>query len=201
MITYAYVTGQPGSQESHDQYIRIVTFASENALRGPIEFRFESVDHDGGSDPELTALIAGMQRGDVLVVTGWSALGGTLAAILNLLSTLAQCGVRVFVTDRGFRLADVTEAQVVGAACALVTQIESEFETQRIAPKTVQGSSDDRPATQPHSRTRKSRLDGHEEEISFLLQGGATLAQIARAVETNRQTVADFIASRDLASR
>lgn len=193
--TYAYLTGQPGSPECHDQFHQIVTYVSTNGLLGPIQFLFETTDH---GHLKLANLVAKIKHGDSLVVAEWSTLGGSIREIVNTLSTLIARGVQVWVVSSNFRIDNSIHAKVIASACTVVTQIETELASASQTPEIVPDQSGDALSPKPAPRTRKSCLDPKKNEIHSLLQSGATYANIARQIGANRQTVADYIVSRNL---
>jgi DNA invertase Pin-like site-specific DNA recombinase len=202
MTAYGYLTTFTGSPEHHAQYYGVLAFAANNRL-GPVHFVNESASPTvPGTKPVLAGMVTELLPEDTLIVNGFRALGSTTVEILNVLSTLSRRGVRLYVVNSGFRLDTNVEAQVVATACSLIAQVEADLVTCCPASKTVQESpAECQPPQQPLRRHRKSRLDGKEDEILTMLRDGATLAEIARIVEANRQTVADFITARDLAPR
>ena len=198
-MTYAYITSPPCSTEFQTQYQRIISFASANCLQGPMETKFESFTSLRESRPTLANLIAELRREDSVVVADLKSFGDTTVAIMATLSRLSQKGVKVYVIKGGFRFENNMTAMAVAMGYSLVSQIEAELETRRPASQMAQEPQDNNEPDYPRRRTRKSRLDGKEEEIRAMLRGGASLSQVAYKVGQNRQTTADFIVSRQLA--
>lgn len=199
MTTYAYIASQPGSTDFQTQYQRIISFASENWLQGPIETKFELSTFLCENRPMLSNLITDLCREDSIIVADLTSFGDTTLEIMAVLSRLSQKGVKVYVIKGGFRIEDSMTAMSVAMGYSLVSQIETELESQRTTSEMALEPQTNIKPDHPLRRIRKSRLDAKVGEIRTMLRDGASLAEIARAVESNRQTVADFINSRQLA--
>lgn len=199
MTTIGYIDSPSGTPERNAQYYGLLAFAANNGL-GPLNFVNESaLPTVPGTKPVLAGMMTELRRDDTLIINGFSALGGKAVEILNVLSTLSRRGVRVYVVNSGFQLNSNAEAHVVATACLLIAQVEADLMTWCPASGMAQEPPTDNQPDHPLPHTRKSRLDAKVDEIRSMLGSGATLAEIARAVETNRQTVSDFIVSRQLA--
>jgi DNA invertase Pin-like site-specific DNA recombinase len=201
MTTYSYITANTGTPEHHREFFGLLSFASNNSL-GPVEFRYEATSApDDVNKPVLASMVASLLPGDVLLIFDFVTVGNSTAEILKILSTLSRNGIKVYVVSSNYRLEDNLDWQVLQCAVTLVTKVEVDLTAHRISSTMAQEPAGDLSPTTSLPRTRKSRLDQKEDEIRSMLRDGATLAEIARAVETNRQTVADFINSRDLVPR
>jgi len=199
MTNYGYINVPATTPEHYVQHYGILAFAANHGL-GLVHFINESAAPPvPETSPVLAGMVAELLPRDKLIAMNFSTLGSTPMEILNVLSTLSRRGVRVYVVNSGFRLDDNTEAQVVGAACTLIARIDAEFASKCPNLKSAQEPPADGEPPQLPRRTRKSRLDGKEEEIRAMLRDGASLSQIAKMVGQNRQTTADYIASRQLA--
>lgn len=197
MKTYAYIAAGLGSPEFQTQYNAIISYASNHSLRGPIEVKHESRNCSQKAPSVLATLIADLSRGDVLVINDYKVLGDTTVVIMTTLSNLSQKGVRVHVIGCGLRIEDNVTAMAISLGCSLVTQIHYELASQSHGFKPQEPTGDLHQYPSPR-RIRKSSLDAKKDEIQDLLRDGATFADIARQIGANRQTVADFIVSRDL---
>ena len=199
MKTNCYIDATSGSIDYHTQKYGILGFVATNNL-GQVNFYHESApDPVAGQKPVLADMFAILTQGDIVIVTAYLKLGCTTSEILDAISTIARKGARLCVVNTGFRLDGTGQAQVVAAACSLVSEIEHELASSRTAPVPVQDNGVDHPEIPPtHRSRRRSFLDGQEDFIRSLLSDSVPLAQISRKLGANRQTLKDFVISRNL---
>ena len=198
MSTYAYIDATSGTSEHALQHYGILSFASNNRL-GQVHFIHESAsDQFHGAKPILSGMISTLQREDVLIVTDFSKLGGSTVEVLGILSTLARTGVKLYVVNSGFRLADNMQSQVVAMACSLVSQIEQQLANSKSTATSLKELPEVEALDTHVPRRRRSRLDGREEEIRSHLACGRSLSELGGLLGENRQTVKDYIISRNL---
>ncbi|BCG46798.1 hypothetical protein GEOBRER4_n1612 [Citrifermentans bremense] len=193
---YGYIDVPATTPEHYAQHYGILAFATNNGL-GPVHFVNESASPPvPGTSPVLAGMVAELLPEDTMFVMTFPPLGKTTVEILNVLSDLSRRGVRVYVVNSGFRLDDNAEAHVVGTACSLIAQVETELVTRRPALKSTQEPPAEGQPTHSLRRTRKSRLDEKAGEIQSLLASGTTVAEVARLLSVNRQTLKDWCESR-----
>lgn len=199
MNVYGYINTPIGSNDYHAQHYGILAFGASTNM-APVHFIHESTpDQLHGAKPILSGMLDNLHRGDALIVTDFSKLGGSTVEVLGVLSTLARTGVKLCVVNSGYRLEDNVEAQVVARACTLVMQIEKELQVHTEPdPAPIQIQHDEANIQTPARRTRKSKMDGRESEIESLLANGISLSKIAQTLGVSRPTLSDFVSSRNL---
>ncbi|MBJ6802768.1 recombinase family protein [Geomonas propionica] len=197
MKTYGYIHTTSAKYDLDHQYWGLRAFASNNSL-GEVTFCHEPDPvQPNGEKQILSGMVASLQRGDVVIVTEFFRLGDSTMEILDVLSKFAVHGIRVYVTNCGFRLDDNFNAQALAAAVALVNQVEKDLRSNRQT-TTEQKAEESKTIGRPAGRLGKSKLDGRENEITALLTDGMSLSAIALTLDVSRPALTNFIRSRHL---
>jgi hypothetical protein len=199
-MNYGYIQAITGTPDYHAQHFGILSVASNNRL-GQVNFIQESapVQPDGAS-PVLSGMISSLLRDDTLLLTKIGDLGRSTVEVLDALRNLSMRGVRLYAVNSAFQLDNNPDALVVATACSLVAQIEKELRVHpEPDPAPVQMTHYDADPQTPARRARKSKLDGHLEQIQSMLADGHSLSEIARILNVaTRQSLSNFVRSRNL---
>ena len=138
----------------------------------------------------LSSLIRRLSRGDLLVVLELSSLGGSPSDVLLTLMKCRKQGICVRCVEFGnVDLASSPEPQAVKMLRAIVrmdTMTRSERSSRGLKRAQLSG----RPTGRPVSLSLKDR-----ERVIDLLDQGLTVSEIARRLETSRQTIMRIRAS------
>ena len=199
-MAYGYIDAALGTHDHHTQHFSILSHAAAYG-QGPVHICHEVAPEDAdGNKSILFGMLSTLQREDVLILTDFTKLGNSTVEVLEVLSTLSRTGVKLYVVNSEYRLDSNSDALVVATACSLVAQIEKELDVRpEPAPAPIQMQLDDADLHTPARRTRKSKLDGKEDEIKSMLADGRSQSEIARVLNvTTRQSLSDFILSRNL---
>lgn len=151
----------------------------------------------GTKEPEkrkLGKLLAGLQKGDILICAELSRLGRSLMMIMEILNQCLKREVQVWTIKDNYRLGADISSKVLAFAFALTAEIERNLVSQRtkeaLARKRAEGVVLGRPKGSKSSRVK---LTGREEEIIRLLQRGWSKSRIAKRMKVHRITLGNFI--------
>lgn len=132
----------------------------------------------------FSKLLDRLEAGDVLVVTKLDRLGRNAMDVRATIEELAQSGVRVHCLALGG--ADLTSA--AGKMTMSVVSAVAEFERDLLLERTAAGLARARSAGKVLGRPRA--LNDRQQELArALLAGGRSVADVARELNTSRQTV------------
>lgn len=125
-----------------------------------------------------------MESGDILVVTKLDRLGRNAMNVRKTVDALAADGVRVYcLALGGMDLTSATGKMTMGVITAV-----AEFEKDLLIERTHAGLSRAKAEGKALGRP-KSLTEGNTEEVHRRLAAGESVAAIARAMGTSRQTV------------
>lgn len=134
--------------------------------------------------PGWASLVAKLEPGDVLVVTKLDRLGRNATDVRTTVDGLATDGVRVYcLALGGMDLTSPAGRMTMGVIAAV-----AEFEKDLLVERTQAGLSRARAEGKSLGRP-KSLSDGGAQEVHKRLNSGESVAAIARAMGTSRQTV------------
>jgi DNA invertase Pin-like site-specific DNA recombinase len=196
-MTYGYIRVSSDKQTVENQRFEIERFCLENDLK--IEQWIEETN-SGSKIPEkrlLGPLLAGVQKGDLIICSELSRLGRSLFMIMSILNHLMLNGVRVWTIKDNYRLGDNIQSKVLAFAFGLSAEIERDLISQRtkeaLARKRFEGKILGRPYG---SKSTFVKLSGCELDIQVLLRRRFSKTAIGRIYSVNRMTVGTFVRER-----
>lgn len=198
-MIYAYIRVSTERQTAENQRFEILKRTS--AERVHVDHWVEETASGTKSSAEraLGPLLSAMKSGDVLYVTELSRLGRSLMEIMSILHDCMEKDARVIAIKEGYELGNNISSKVLAFAFGLSAEIERQLISQRtkeaLERKKSEGASLGRPLG---SRNESVKLSGQEEKIRELLKNKVSVSAIGRILDVNRQTVSDFIQSRNL---
>jgi putative DNA-invertase from lambdoid prophage Rac len=193
-MIYAYLRVSTEKQSVENQRYELLRFADEKKLSID-KWIEETISSTKKLETrKLGTLLADLQSGDVLLVSELSRLGRSLMEIMSILHTLMEREVAVLTAKEHYELGNTISAKVLAFAFGISAEIERSLISARtkegLARRKAEGKRLGRPAG---SRSKTSKLTGHEADIDRLLTAGVSHAAIARVIGVNRHTIAGYV--------
>ncbi|GAB3956369.1 master DNA invertase Mpi family serine-type recombinase [Spirosoma harenae] len=199
-MIYAYIRVSTDRQTAENQKYEILKKTSTDRVHVDQWIEETASGTRLANDRELGSLLKKMQPKDLLYVTELSRLGRSLMEIMSILHNCMERDVRVIAIKEGYELGNNISSKVLAFAFGLSAEIERQLISQRtkeaLERKKAEGASLGRPKG---SRNVSVLLSGKEDHIRELLKNKVSISAIGRIMGVNRQTVNDFIESRNLA--
>jgi DNA invertase Pin-like site-specific DNA recombinase len=142
------------------------------------------------ADRSLGGIMESMKPGDILIVSELARVGRSFYDIMRSLQFCMEGGVEVHAVKEGMVFSDNLQSKVMAAVFGIAAEIERSMISLRtkegLAMRKMEGKILGRPAG-------KSKLDPHRAEIESLLQGGATVLELAEKFNTHRETMGKYV--------
>ena len=133
-----------------------------------------------------------LEAGDTLIVPELSRLGRSTLQILEIMKEAREKDVSVYAIKGGWTLNGSMESKIVLTMLAMMSEIERDL----ISERTKEGLRAVRAKGIKLGRPKgpgKSKLDSYREEITALLNNGATKAYVARRYETSQPNLYNWL--------
>jgi DNA invertase Pin-like site-specific DNA recombinase len=193
-MNYGYIRVSTDKQTVENQRFEIARFCEHENIT--IDHWFEETI-SGTKEPDkrkLGALLAKLQKNDILICAELSRLGRSLMMIMDILNQCLKREVQVWTIKDNYRLGSDISSKVLAFAFGLSAEIERNLISQRtkeaLARKRAEGVVLGRPQGRKSSRVK---LTGREEDIARLLKRGYSKSRIARRLKVHRITLGNFI--------
>ena len=196
-MVYSYILVSTDKQDYSNQEFFVLQYANRNNL-GNVEFTSETISGKvSWKDREISKLIEGLQKGDILIVSELSRLGRTMLEIFELISILLRKDVEIHVVKGNIILKDDIQSKVFTFAFSLGSEIERDLISQRtkeaLASKKASGVKLGRP-----KGSQSSKLDKYVDEIKKYRALGVSVTSIAKILQVPQPTLHYFCKSRKL---
>lgn len=193
-MIYGYIRVSTDKQTVENQRFEIENYCKE---RGMIVFSWieETISGTKKVDKrKLGKLLSHLKEGDILICAELSRLGRNMLMIMSILNYCMENGIKVWTIKENYRLGDDLNSKVLAFAFGLSAEIERNLISQRtkeaLARKRIEGVILGRPKGKKSSYYK---LTGREKEIKELMNKGLSKIQIAKILDVNRNTLANFI--------
>lgn len=193
-MIYGYIRVSTDKQTVENQRFEIETWCKERNL---IVFSWieETISGTKKVDKrKLGKLLNHLKDGDILICAELSRLGRNMLMIMSILNYCMENGIKVWTIKENYKLGDDLNSKVLAFAFGLSAEIERNLISQRtkeaLTRKRAEGIVLGRP------KGRKSsyyKLSGREKEIQELMKKGLSKVKIAKILDVNRNTLANFI--------
>jgi DNA invertase Pin-like site-specific DNA recombinase len=197
MAVYGYLRVSGNQQESENQRFQLLKFANENRMRVD-RWVDETVSTRKSLDQRrLSTLLAGLESGDVLLVSEITRLGRNLFEIMSILNDMMKKGVTVHSLKEGYRLGDDINSKILAFAFGLAGEIERNLISIRTKEALERRRAEGKVLGRPIGRlSRQTKLSGKESEIRSLLEKRVPIATAARILGVHRTTLDSFVKTR-----
>ena len=198
-MIFAYLRVSTDKQSVENQRFELLKYADSKKLQ--IDSWIEETISSTKSiqDRKLGQTIGLMKENDLLIVSELSRLGRNLMEVMSVLHNCMEKNIKVITLKEGYELGDNINSKILAFAFSLSAEIERKLIAQRtkeaLARKKAEGMKLGRPKG---SQNKVLKLSGKEENIKILLDKKVGLSAIARILDVNRLTLAQFVKSRNL---
>lgn len=199
MKNLGYLRVSTNEQELDSQRLALLDYAHKQGLQIDQFIRSQASSRRSREERQLEQVFEQLGPNDTLLVSELSRLGRSVGQIIQLVDELIQKEINLISIKEGIHLCGQQDLQskVMITMFALFAELERDLLSRRtregMAAAQAKGTQVGRP-----KGSRKSRMDGKEEEIKTLLQKGISKTAIAKLMEIPRTTLASFISSRNL---
>ena len=202
MKTIAYLRVSSGSQDINNQRLAILDYAQRNRLQVDMLLEVQSSSRKSLRERGIDNLFAGLQAGDLLLVSELSRLGRSLGQIIQIVDDLVKANIRLIAIKENIHLDGPQDMQskVMVTLFGLFAEIERDLISERTREGMAAARAKGRLPGRPKGSRSPSKLDGKEAEIKVLLGKKVPKASIAKIMDVSRTTMDHFIKTRKLAS-
>ena len=194
-MIYGYVRVSTDRQTLENQKFEINNFCTGEKIQidrwitetisGPKDFE----------ERKLGKMIRKLKKGDVLICTEISRLGRNILQIMTMLNICMNKEVQVWTIKDRYRLGADIQSKVLAFAFSLSAEIERNLISQRTKEALARIKASGRKLGREFgTKNKRHILDGREDEIISLYQGGMKKAQIARIMKVSSKTIYNFLA-------
>ena len=211
MKTVGYLRVSTDLQDVDNQRLEVLRLANDRGL-GSVEFVEEIVSgRKSWRDRELAGVLAGLGKGDVVIVAELSRLGRSMLEIMEILSIATRAGVVVYAVKGEWVLDGSLQSKVVALAFSMASEIERDLIASRtraaLATKAAllkdNGYFISKAGNKVYSLGRPpgpgaSKLDEHREGIIEDLAIGVTRKRVAARLHTTEGNLRNWLRKRGL---
>jgi DNA invertase Pin-like site-specific DNA recombinase len=200
MKVIAYLRVSTGTQEINNQRLAILDYAHRHQLKINEFLEVQVSSRKSLKERGIDGLFAGLQAGDLLLVSELSRLGRSLGQIIQIVDDLIKKQVRFIAIKENIQLNGQQDMQtkVMVTLFGLFSEIERDLISERTREGLVAARAKGRLLGRPKGSRSPSKLDGKEAEIQMFLAKKVSKASIAKILEVSRTTLQHFITSRKL---
>ncbi|GAB4017712.1 master DNA invertase Mpi family serine-type recombinase [Spirosoma migulaei] len=200
-MIYAYIRVSTDRQTVENQKFEILKKTSADRVQIDQWIEETASGAKSANDRKLGNLLKQMKPKDLLYVTELSRLGRSLMEIMSILHDCMERDIQVLSIKEGYCLGNNINSKVLAFAFGLSAEIERQLISQRtkeaLRRKKSEGGTLGRPKG---SLNEVVKLSGKEDAIRELLKNKVSVSAIGRILNVNRQTVSDFVVTRNLKS-
>jgi putative DNA-invertase from lambdoid prophage Rac len=198
-MIFAYLRVSTDKQSVENQRFELLKYTDSKKLQIDLWIEETISSTKSIQDRKLGQTIELMKENDLLIVSELSRLGRNLMEVMSVLHNCMEKNIKVITIKEGYELGDNINSKILAFAFSLSAEIERKLIAQRtkeaLARKKAEGMKLGRPKG---SQNKVLKLSGKEENIKILLEKKVGLSAIARILDVNRLTLAQFIISRHL---
>lgn len=200
MKTLSYIRVSSNAQDLKSQKLAILDFAQKEGFKIDEFIEMKISAKRTTKDRRVDELMGKLNKGDRLIVSEISRLGRSLGQIIEITNTLVKEGISFIAIKEGIRLEGKQDIQtkVMISLFGLFSEVERDLISERTKEGLARIKAMGKRLGRPKGSFSASRLDGKEEEISFLLKKGVSKSSIAKITEVSRTNLNHFIETRKL---
>ncbi|MDE0524485.1 MAG: recombinase family protein [Boseongicola sp.] len=140
----------------------------------------------------IADILEELREGDVFVVSELSRLGRSMLECMEILSTAANAGIKVYAIKGSWRLDETIQSRIIAMAFSVAAEIECDL----LSARTREALRARKAAGKPLGRPKgpgKRKLDPFRPEIEALLANGSTQKFIAKRYNTAPGNLANWM--------
>lgn len=200
MKVVAYIRVSTSKQDEDAQRLEILEYANREGLRIEKWVSMEISSRRSMDERGITALLADLQQGDMLVVSELSRLGRSMPQVVQIINDLVAGKVCLRSIKEGFRLLGTGEEMSISDKVTVgLFSLMAEIDRDLISQRTKAGLAAARARGKrlgPSPGPRRSILDDREAEIRGYLEKGVSKASIAKILGVSKSTLQWFVSIR-----
>jgi len=200
MKTVAYLRISTGGQELSNQRLAILTYAHNHRFQIDEFLEIQVSSKKSLKERGIPGLFAGMNAGDLMLVSELSRLGRSVGQIIQIVDELVKNKIRFVAIKENLHLDGKQDIQskMMVTMFGLFAEIERDLISERTCEGLIAARAKGRILGRPKGSWGPSRLDGKEMEIQMLLGKKVSKASIAKIMDVSRSALLYFINSRGL---
>ena len=200
MKIVAYLRVSTGGQELSNQRLAILDYAQNHHLHIDRFLEIQVSSRKSLKERGIDGLFAGMQAGDLLLVSELSRLGRSVGQVIQIVDELIKHQIKFVAIKENIHLDGKQDIQskVMVTMFGLFAEIERDLISERTCEGLAAARAKGKVLGRPKGSHGPSRLDGKEAEIQMLLSKKVSKASIAKILDVSRSALLHFISSREL---
>lgn len=192
---FAYLRVSRDSQDVANQRLGLLDFAN---LRGyaPLVIVEEIASRSiPWRERALGSLLTEQtQRGDFILTSEFTRLGGSPGQVFSILETATERGVTIIITKNGTVMDGSLNAQIQATAFAMASMIEVEFTRERTREGLQRARLEGRIGGRRKGSTGRLKLDPQRDKVGELYVLGLTAPKLAKHFGVTDKTMRKFLA-------
>lgn len=200
MKIVAYLRISAGGQQLSNQRLAILDYAQHHQLQIDRFLEIQVSSRKSLKERGIDGLFAGMQAGDLLLVSELSRLGRSVGQVIQIVDDLVKHQIKFIAIKENIHLDGKQDIQskVMVTMFGLFAEIERDLISERTCEGLAAARAKGKVLGRPKGSHGPSRLDGKEAEIQMLLGKKVSKASIAKILDVSRSALLYFISSREL---
>lgn len=200
MKVVAYLRISTGGQELNNQKLAILDYAQRHQLQISQFLEVQVSSRKSLKERGIEGLFAGMQAGDLLLVSELSRLGRSVGQVIQIVDDLIKHKIKFIAIKENIHLDGKQDIQskVTITLFGLFAEIERDLISERTCEGLAAARAKGKILGRPKGSRGPSKLDGKEEEIQMLLRKKVSKASIAKILDVSRSALLYFIQSRHM---
>jgi len=198
--TIAYLRVSKDEQDLNNQRLAILEYANRHdfGIDEFIEIKISS--RKSQKERRIDELLGKLNSGDRVIVSELSRLGRSLGQIIQIVDQFIKERISFVAVKENIVLnkKQGIQTKVMIAMIGLFAEIERDLISERTKQGLAVARAKGKLIGRPKGSLSKSRLDGQEEEIKFLLSKGVPKTKIAKVMNVSRTALYSFIKTRKL---
>jgi len=198
--TIAYLRVSKDEQDLDNQRLSILDYANKHGfvIDEFIEIKISS--RKSPQERRINELLSKIKLGDRVIVSELSRLGRSLGQIIQLVDQFIKDKISFVAVKENIVLNEKQDMQtkVMIAMIGLFAEIERDLISERTKQGLMAARAKGKLIGRPKGSLGKSKLDGKEQEIKFLLSKKVSKASIAKIMDVSRTALYSFIKTRKL---
>lgn len=192
---FAYLRVSRDSQDVANQRLGLLDFANSRGYAPLVVVEETASRSVPWRERALGSLLTEQaQRGDLLLTSEFTRLGGSPGQVFSILETAAERGVTIIITKNGTVMDGSLNAQIQAAAFAMASMIEVEFTRARTREGLQRARLEGRIGGRRKGSTGRLKLDPQRERVGELYQLGLSIPKLARHFDVTEKTMRKFLA-------
>lgn len=192
---FAYLRVSRDSQDVANQRLGLLDFANSRGYAPLVVVEETASRSVPWRERALGSLLTEQaQRGDLLLTSEFTRLGGSPGQVFSILETAAERGVTIIITKNGTVMDGSLNAQIQAAAFAMASMIEVEFTRARTREGLQRARLEGRIGGRRKGSTGRLKLDPQRDKVGELHALGLTTPKLAKYFGVTEKIMRKFLA-------